>query len=102
VATSTNGGQLKCADPDVGDTGNGHTSDDDDQKDLKIDSRNRQRRREVPDDRKRAQDPQAAGGQAAVGGDGLLVCIQVSHSVGMHREGQATAGSLSCPPTFPL
>jgi hypothetical protein len=37
-----------------------------------------------------------------VGGEGLLVCSNVSHSFGMCREGWAAAGSLPQPPTFVL
>jgi hypothetical protein len=103
AARSRSRGQLKRADPDVGDTSNNHTSngdDDDNQNEPKTDSRNKWRRWDAANGGKRLQCRQAAGGQAAVGVDGLLVCIKVSHSAGMQPGGPTTAGSSSGLPHF--
>jgi hypothetical protein len=100
AAPSTGTGWLKPADPDVGNAGNGHTSDrddDDDRNEPKTDGCDKNRRRDATGGQKRPQGRQTAGGQAAAGGDGSPVCTEVAHSAGMRLEGRAMAGSLSAP-----
>jgi hypothetical protein len=66
AAPSTGAGWLKRADPDVGNTGNGHRSDgddDNDQNEPKTDGRDKHQQRDATGGRTQPQGRQEAGGR---------------------------------------